>query len=120
MSKRSVDNHGIMRQSFAGLSCLFCLASLAMAAQSSPSATLAPTGTLRGGFLGSNTVHGRGGARTGVASGPVPDLVQELARRLGVGFKVIPAADAAAVIDALSHGAADIGFLAYDETRARE
>jgi polar amino acid transport system substrate-binding protein len=119
MSSRSVDNHGIMRQVLAVLTCVLCLVSLAVAAQS-PSGTLAPTGMLRGVFLGSNPVQGRVDARTGVASGPVPDLVQELARRLGVGFTIIPAADAAAVIDALTHGAADIGFLAYDETRARE
>jgi len=95
------------------------LASLLIAAQS-PSATLAPTGTLRGVFLGSNPVHGRVNAKTGETSGPVPDLVRELARKIGVGSKVIPAPDAAGVIAALNNGSADIGFLAYDETRARE
>jgi len=51
------------------------------AAAQSPSATLAPTGTLRGAFLGSNPVHGRVDAKTGLPSGPVPDLVRELARQ---------------------------------------
>lgn len=101
------------------LAVLLCLLSLPAAAQS-PSATLAPSGTLRAVFLGGNPVHGRVDPRTGAATGPVPDLVQELARRLGVPSNVIPAPDAAGVIDALTRGAADIGFLAYDETRARE
>jgi polar amino acid transport system substrate-binding protein len=96
---------------------------LPVAAQSpgSPSAsTLAPTGTLRGVFLGNNPVHGRVNAASGETTGPVPDLVRELARRIGVTPKVIPAPDAAGVIAALNTGSADIGFLAYDETRARE
>ena len=90
------------------------------AAAQSPAATLAPTGTLRGVFLGSNPVQARVDAKTGEATGPVPDLVRELARKIGVGSKVIPAPDAAGVIAALNNGTADIGFLAYDETRARE
>src|SRR5262245_26372179 len=85
-----------------------------------PSATLAPTGTLRAVFLGSNPVHGRVDPATGVASGPVPDLVRELARTLGVPAAITPAPDAAGVIAALKNHTADIGFLAYDETRARE
>ena len=90
------------------------------AAAQSPTATLAPTGTLRAVFLGSNPVQGRVNEKTGVTTGPVPDLVQELARRLGVPHKITPVADAQAVIDALKGNSADIGFLAYDETRARE
>jgi len=101
------------------LALLIGLVALPAAAQS-PSATLAPTGTLRGAFLGSNPVHGRVDVKTGLASGPVPDLVRELARRIGVGSTVIPAPDAAGVIGALNNGTADIGFLAYDVTRARE
>ena len=85
-----------------------------------PSSVLAPTGTLRAVFLGSNPVHGRMDPQTGVATGPVPDLVQELARTLNVKSMILPAPDAAGVIAALKNGTADIGFLAYDETRARE
>jgi polar amino acid transport system substrate-binding protein len=59
-------------------------------------------------------------AKTGVATGPVPDLVQELARTLAVPSKVLAAPDAAGVIAALKSGSADVGFLAYDETRARD
>jgi polar amino acid transport system substrate-binding protein len=86
----------------------------------SPASTLAPTGTLRGVFLGNNPVHGRVNNATGDTAGPVPDLVRELARKIGVPAKVIPAPDAAGVIAALNNGSADIGFLAYDATRARE
>ncbi len=102
------------------------IASLAVAALSlslgaqAPSAILAPTGTLRAVFLGTNPVHGRVDPKTGAAVGTVPDLVKEMARRLAVSFVVVPAPDAAGVIGALKNGTADIGFLAYDETRARE
>jgi polar amino acid transport system substrate-binding protein len=92
----------------------------AFVAAPSPSATLAPTGTLRAVFLGSNPVHGRVEPTTGAVVGTVPDLVKELARRLTVPFAVVPAPDAAGVIAALKAGTADIGFLAYDETRAKE
>jgi polar amino acid transport system substrate-binding protein len=100
-------------------SLLACLLSAPVAAQS-PVTTLAPTGTLRAVFLGSNPVHGRVDPQTGVVTGPVPDLVKELARRLGVPFTILPAPDAAGVIAALKNHTADVGFLAYDETRARE
>ena len=98
---------------------LICLLSTPLAAQS-PSQTLAPTGTLRAIFLGGNPVQGRVDQKTGEAIGPVPDLVKEMARRLGVPYKIIPAQDAEAIINALKDHTADIGFLAYDPTRARE
>jgi polar amino acid transport system substrate-binding protein len=98
---------------------LTCLFSVPAAAQL-PSATLAPTGTLRAAFLGDNPVQGRVNAQTGVATGPVPDLVKELARKLGVPYRIISAPDAEAVMDALKNHTADIGFLAFGETRARE
>ena len=96
-----------------------CLLGVTVTGQS-PASVLAPTGTLRAVFLGSNPVHGRVDAKTGVATGPVPDLVEELARTLKVKPSILPAPDAAGVIAALKNGTADIGFLAYDETRARE
>jgi polar amino acid transport system substrate-binding protein len=86
----------------------------------SPASVLAPTGTLRAVFLGSNPVHGRVDATTSKPAGPVPDLVAELARTLKVTPVILPAPDAAGVIEALKNGTADIGFLAYDETRARD
>ena len=93
---------------------------VAAAEAQSPSATLAPTGTLRAVFLGTNPVHGRVDPATGIASGPVPDLVRELAARLNVPYRILPAPDVGGVIEAMKTGTADIGFLAYDESRARE
>jgi polar amino acid transport system substrate-binding protein len=83
-------------------------------------ATLSPTGTLRAAFLGSNPVQGRVDPATGAVSGPVADLVQELARQLGVPYQILPSANARAVIDHLNDGSADIGFLAYEASRAEE
>jgi polar amino acid transport system substrate-binding protein len=90
------------------------------AAAQSPSAILAPTGTLRAVFLGGNPVQGRMDPKTGTPSGTVPDLVKELARKLGVPYVITSAPDAKGVIDTVKARAADIGFLAYDETRAQE
>jgi polar amino acid transport system substrate-binding protein len=81
---------------------------------------VAPTGTLRAAFLATNPVQGQVDARTGAVTGPVADLVSELARRLGVPYAIIPVPDASAVIDSLKTGKADIGFLAYEAARAAQ
>jgi polar amino acid transport system substrate-binding protein len=81
---------------------------------------IAPTGTLRATFLGGNPVQGRVDARTGAISGPVEELTRELAKRLGVPFSITPGAGVRAVIDSVKNHTADIGFLAYDATRAVE
>jgi len=86
----------------------------------SPASQLAPTGTLRIVFLGGNPVQGRVDAKTGEATGTVPDLARELARRLAVPVSIVSAPNAGGVIAALNSGTADIGFLAYDELRARD
>jgi polar amino acid transport system substrate-binding protein len=98
---------------------LTCLMSAPIETQS-PAASLAPTGTLRAVFLSTNPVHARVNPQSGVHEGPVPDLVKELARKLGVPFTIIPAPDAKGVIEQLNNHTADIGFLAYEESRARE
>jgi len=81
---------------------------------------LAPTGTLRGIFLGRNPVQSTRDPATGEYLGPVPDMLKEIARRLGVHSRLIPGDNAKAVMDAVNGHSADIGFLAYDETRGRE
>ncbi len=81
---------------------------------------LAPTGTLRATFLGGNPVQGRVDAKTGAVSGPVEELTRELARRLTVPFAITPSAGVRAVIDNIKNHTADVGFLAYDATRAVE
>jgi polar amino acid transport system substrate-binding protein len=92
------------------------------AAMYGPSAAqgLAPTGRLRVAFLGTNPVHGRVDPKTGAITGPVADLVQEIAQRLRVSFQLIPAPDAAGVIAHIQAGTADLGVLAYEAARARE
>ena len=81
---------------------------------------LAPTGTLRVTFLGNNAVQGKVDPQTGAISGPVADIVKELARRLGVPFQIKPAAGVRAVLDSVLTHSADLGFLAFDATRAAE
>jgi len=81
---------------------------------------IAPTGTLRASFLATNPVQGRVDPRTGAVTGPVADLVRELARRRGVPFEITPVPDAAAVIDSVKTHKADIGFLAYEAARAAQ
>ena len=81
---------------------------------------LASTGTLRATFLGTNPVQGRVDPKTRAVSGPVEELTRELARRLGVPFTITPAAGLRDVIDSIKNHTADIGFLAFDATRAAE
>jgi polar amino acid transport system substrate-binding protein len=81
---------------------------------------LAPTGTLRAAFLGGNPVQGSVDPKTGEARGPVGDIVRELARRLGVPFKIAGLEGVPAVMNAVRTGGADVGFLAYDATRAEQ
>ena len=91
----------------------------ALSAQS-PAQVLAPTGTLRAVFLGMNPVQGRIDENSGKPSGPVPDLVEALARRVGVPAAITSSPNAAGIVAALNTGAADVGFLAYDPARARD
>jgi polar amino acid transport system substrate-binding protein len=81
---------------------------------------LAPTGTLRATFIGTNPVQARVDAATGEVRGPAADLARALAAQLGVAVKFAPAQSAAAVIESVRSGAADIGFVAYDRTRAEQ
>ena len=96
------------------------LAGVALLLPQSPTRTIAPTGTLRAAFLATNPVHGRVDPQTGAITGPVADLVKEFAGRLGVPYTLLPSPGPTDVIKHLQGGTADIGFIAYDETRARE
>jgi len=89
-------------------------------AQMADSQQLAPNGMLRVAFLKDNAAQGRVDPATGAVSGPVADITRELARRLGVPFEITPAAGVRAVLDSVKTRAADIGFLAFDATRAAE
>jgi polar amino acid transport system substrate-binding protein len=46
-------------------------------------------------------------------------MLKELAAKLGVPYLLIPSENAQAVMEAVNGHTVDIGFLAYDETRAR-
>jgi len=83
-----------------------------------PAADLAPTGTLRASFIATNPVQGRVDPSTKEVTGPAPDLVRELARRLGVKYDIMPLQDAGAVLASVRSGKADIGFLAVEAERA--
>ncbi len=96
----------------------FCLVSIV--ATVCQAQVLAPTGTLRAVFLRTNPVQGRVDAKTGAVSGPAVDLTGELGRQLGVPVSVVGVAGARELIDSLKNHTADIGFLAFDPTRATD
>jgi len=108
-----------MRLTFSLLLVLGSAAVAGVSAQT-PAQVLAPTGTLRAIFLGLNPVQGRIDPQTGKASGPVPDIVEALARKIGVPFKMISSPNAAGIARALDSREADIGVLAYDEERTHD
>src|SRR5262245_56947315 len=97
----------------------FWLVAALTGASAATASELAPTGTLRAAFIGSNPVHGRVEA-SGEVRGPVADLTRALVQRLGLPFGIAPAQSAAAVIEAVKSGNADIGFVAFDPTRAEQ
>src|SRR5262245_35430702 len=78
---------------------------------------LAPTGTIRASFLGTNPIQGRVDRQTGQVTGVVADVVQHLGMELGVPTKLVADENAAAVIRSVTTGAVDFGFLAYDIER---
>ncbi len=80
---------------------------------------VAPTGVLRATFLGSNPAQVKKGP-DGELAGIVPDLIREMARRLGVTAEIQPAANAADIVRRLAAHTSDIGFFAYDAKRAQE
>ena len=78
---------------------------------------LAPTGTLRAAYLGTNPAQAMRDPSTGEIRGPAYELARELARRKNVPLDFKPIAGPPAVIEAVKNGEADIGFVAYEATR---
>ncbi len=78
---------------------------------------IAPTGRLRAAFLQGNPAQGTVSA-AGESRGVVVDLAAELGRQIGTPVQMMPVPGVAAVIDAVKDGRADIGFVAYDPSRA--
>ena len=73
---------------------------------------LAPSGTLRAAYIVTNVAQARLDPVTGNVSGVIADVARELARRADVPVMIMPMPTAAAVIEAVQSGAADIGFVA--------
>jgi polar amino acid transport system substrate-binding protein len=82
--------------------------------------TLAPTGTLRAVYISTNPVQAFVDPATGEVRGPGAEIARELAKRAGVPVTITGRRGADGVLDAIRSGAADIGFLAYDEKRAAQ
>ncbi len=80
--------------------------------------TLAPTGRLRAVYLGGNPAQGIQNTITGEVRGVAGDLTRELGKRIGVPVTITPVAGVQAVIEEVRDGRADIGFVAYDPSRA--
>src|SRR5262249_37741341 len=78
---------------------------------------IAPGGTLRAVYLGTNPAQAMHDAATGELRGPAYDLARELARRNDVPLEFKPIAGPPAAIEAIKNGEADIGFVAYEATR---
>jgi polar amino acid transport system substrate-binding protein len=98
----------------------FRLVMIAAALAGGPSAMagdVAPGGTLRAAYLGTNPAQAMRDPATGEVRGVAYDLARELARRNNVPLEFKPIAGPPAVIEAVKSGAADIGFVAYEATR---
>jgi polar amino acid transport system substrate-binding protein len=91
---------------------------LALIASGAAANDIAPGGTLRVVYLGSNPAQAVQDRTTGAIRGASADLARELGKRLGTPVEIKPVANPAAVIDAVSGGQADIGFVAYEPSRA--
>jgi len=89
---------------------------LAHTGAASAQAELAPTGTLRAVYLGTNPAQTSKGP-DGELRGASANLARELAKRIGKPLDIKPAANPPAVIEAVKNGQADIGFVAYEATR---
>src|SRR5262249_38826132 len=78
---------------------------------------IAPTGTLRAVYLASNPAQAVRQGPTGAGPRGAARPHRELGRRNASPVEIKAVADPPAVIDAVSGGAADIGFLAFEPSR---
>ncbi len=79
---------------------------------------LAPTGTLRAAYLQGNPAQAVQDPATGEIRGASADIARELARQADVPVAILPVQGVQGVIDAVRTGKADIGFVAYEQSRA--
>ena len=82
-------------------------------------ADLAPTGKLRAGINYGNVILAAKDRTTGESSGVAIDLMQDLARRLGVPAEIVAFDSVAAMGDAAPTNAWDIAFLGSDPQREK-
>jgi polar amino acid transport system substrate-binding protein len=99
--------------------CLVAVWSLVLAVPAS-AGDLAAGNTLRAVYIDSNLAQARRDPASGEVRGPAADLALDLAGRNGLKLAIAPAPGVAGVIAAVKSGEADIGFVAYDATRAKE
>lgn len=99
--------------------CLFAAISIALVVPAT-AGELAAGDTLRAVYIDSNLAQARRDPATGEIQGPAADLARELAKRHGLKVTIAPAPGVAGVIASVKSGEADIGFVAYDATRAKE
>ena len=78
---------------------------------------VAPGGTLRAVYLGTNPAQAMCDPATGEVRGPAYNLARELGRRDHAALEFKPIPGPPAVIEAVKNGDADIGFVAYEATR---
>ena len=82
-------------------------------------ADLAPTGKLRAGINYGNVILATRDRATGESSGVAVDLLQDLARRLGVPAEIVAYDSVAAMGDAAPTNTWDIAFLGSDPQREK-
>jgi polar amino acid transport system substrate-binding protein len=92
-------------------------ASLLLAASAHAADSLAPTGTLRAVYLGNNPAQAVRDPVTGEVRGASADLARELGKRHNVTVVLSAVPNPAAVIEAVTKGDADIGFVAFAPER---
>jgi polar amino acid transport system substrate-binding protein len=78
---------------------------------------LAPGGTLRAAYLATNPAQAVKDPVTGDIRGVSADLARDLGKRHNMPVSLIPSANPAAVIAAVTKGEADIGFVAFAPER---
>jgi polar amino acid transport system substrate-binding protein len=96
---------------------LVMIAAVLACGTSAMAGDIAPGGTLRAAYLGTNPAQAMRDPATGEVRGPAYDLARELARRSNAPLEFKPIASPPAVIEAVKNGEADIGFVAYEATR---
>jgi polar amino acid transport system substrate-binding protein len=80
---------------------------------------LAPTGTLRAGINLSNFLLVTGKAASGDPIGVAPDMAAEIAKRLGVGLKLVPYKSPGELADQVGNDQWDIGLIGDEPVRAK-